>query len=102
MGSYTKGKWFACCKSAKPHFLFANNGETTICGFHQSQDDGTDLPLEEVQANAKLIEKAPLLLEMLQELVNQIETFTKGSIGEMEYFETEIKQAKQLINSATK
>lgn len=56
---------------------------------------------EEVKANALLISKAPEMLEMLKELVTQIETFTKGNIGEIEYFESEIKKAKQLIKEAT-
>jgi hypothetical protein len=56
---------------------------------------------EEAKANAILISKAPEMLEMLNQLIIQIETFTKGNIGEMEYFESEIKQAKKLIKEAT-
>jgi len=64
----TKGEWFSCCTNAKPHFLFADNGETTICSFFQKQDDGTILNIEEVRANAKLISCAPEMLEMLIKL----------------------------------
>jgi hypothetical protein len=65
----TAGKWFACCVEKKPHFLFTENGDTTICGFIQKQDMSDDLSDEEFRANAKLISKAPELLEALQELV---------------------------------
>jgi hypothetical protein len=67
----TKGKWHACCKSNKPHFLFAGEGEVVLCSFYQEQDDGTELPLKEVQANARLIECAPEMLEMLQYFVKE-------------------------------
>ncbi len=66
----TKGPWYACCKNSKPHFLFADETDITICAFYQKQDDGTELPLEEGQANAKLIESAPDLLEALQVYLN--------------------------------
>lgn len=64
----TKGKWFACCIEAKPHFLFTNDGETTICAFTKKQDSGIELQIEEVRANAKLISCAPEMLEMLIDL----------------------------------
>lgn len=37
--------------------------------------------------------------EMLKELVHQIETFTKGNIGEQDYFNSSVTQAKELLNS---
>lgn len=37
--------------------------------------------------------------EMLEELVSQIQTFTKGNIGEQEYFDSSISQAKELLNT---
>lgn len=69
----TQGRWFACCKKYTPHFLFANEGETTICGFHQSQDDGINLPIEEVQANARLIESSKDLLDICIDFVEKVE-----------------------------
>lgn len=68
----TKGEWFSCCTNAKPHFLFADNGETTICSFYQKQDDGTILNIEEVRANAKLIACAPEMLECIKDLLKEL------------------------------
>ena len=80
----TKGEWFSCCKDSTPHFLFANDGEQTIASFNIKQDDGTSLPIEDVRANAELIEDAgnvrqkidcslPELLEQRNELLEVLE-----------------------------
>ncbi len=89
----TKGEWFACCLEDKPHFLFANETETTICAFCQKQDLGKDLTLEEVVANAKLIAAAPELLEALQELLKWTSHFPPA-------MNIEIEKANNAINKA--
>ena len=66
---HTKGEWYSCCTSSKPHFTFAGE-EKVVCSIIQKQEMCEDLPLEEVQANAKLISAAPDLLEALQELID--------------------------------
>lgn len=63
---HTKGEWLACCLHDKPHFVFANDSEITICSIFQKQDFGFNLPIEEVQANAKLIAAAPELLDAIK------------------------------------
>lgn len=89
----TGGEWFACCTSAKPHFLFAFDGEVTICAFHQKQDDGTELPLEEVQANAKLIQIAPEMLKMLQLIVEEYDLDIITGL--------DVKKVRELIKKGT-
>lgn len=89
---HTKGKWFACCTKSKPHFLFTDNGEKTICAFSQKQDNGIDLPIEEVRANAKLIASAPEMLEMLERISKMHPDSNPITI---------IKEAQQLISKIT-
>ena len=110
----TKGEWFSCCKDSTPHFLFANDGEQTIASFNIKQDDGTSLPIEDVRANAELIEDAgnvrqkidcslPELLEQRNELLEALEV----SLEALEYSDKRvhmhpvnvaIDKAQQAIN----
>lgn len=97
---HTKAPWFACCTKSKPHFVFANECETTICGIYQKQDSGNELQLEEVQANAKLIAAAPELLEALIE-VNDFLSHIQPKIGQYA-FDTIDEIVTNAINKATK
>ncbi len=90
----TKGKWEINPKASR-NVRFKN---LTIANCSSGQNGENEI---EEKANALLISKAPEMLEMLNQLIIQIETFTKGNIGEIEYFEPEIKKAKQLIKEAT-
>jgi len=90
----TKGEWFACCAETKPHYLFSNDGEVTICGFIKKQDDGTVLSDEEVRSNAKLISCAPEMLEALKDMVSFAEFHGYTS-------STEINNARVIIKKAT-
>ena len=69
---HTQGEWWACCTESTPHFVFQENGEISICSIIKKQDDGTETPIEEVRANAKLIAAAPKLLQGLIDLKSQL------------------------------
>lgn len=56
--SISKGAWWACCKKATPHFVFAGEEGTTICAMLKEDDFGHLIPIQEVVDNAKLIEDA--------------------------------------------
>ena len=88
----TKGKWNLLSNVSWCE-IQTESPIKSICAINKN--------IEEYEANALLISKAPEMLEMLNQLIIQIETFTKGNIGDMEYFESEIKQAKKLIKEAT-
>lgn len=100
---YTKGKWFSCCKDSTPHFLFSQEGEVTICRFYQKQDGGTDIPVEEVRANALIIEKAPEMLELLTDLLS-LKRY-KDLHGKTPYYIEEMpkswEKVEQIIKEAT-
>ena len=96
----TKGEWFACCLEDKPHYLFSKEGEVTICGFYKIQDDGNELPIEEVRANALLISKAPEMLEMLNKLLEHYEDVLKGDFSSFS-LRSEIDNTRQLIKEVT-
>lgn len=102
----TKGEWHACCKTNLPHFLFAGEGGTVICGFHTKQDDGTELPIKEVQANARLIEASPDLLEALQgflnlkDIVSYPEFTPQCEHGEAQAVSNALNKAQLAINKA--
>jgi hypothetical protein len=69
---HTKGKWFACCKDEKPHFIFSDGGYT-ICKPIEKQDMNDDIPHDEFIANCKLIESAPELLATLIKVQKDME-----------------------------
>jgi hypothetical protein len=98
----TRGEVFACCIKAKPHFLFTNDGETTICAFTQKQDSGIELPIEEVQANANLIVDAfkvrqsincelSELLEQRNEMLAMLENYDHYTKKEIEQLIKKVK-----------
>jgi len=94
----TKGKWIVrkADHIGCTNVIFGNeewDGYVELWHHHST--------IKEAEANAKLISKAPELLQTLKDLVDQVEMFTKDNTVASEYFETEIRQAKQLINSAT-
>ena len=74
----TKGKWNACCTEDghKSHYVFGE-GEGTICAMlsNDPNDEGSGfesmegvITVNERQANAKLIQAAPEMLETLMSL----------------------------------
>jgi len=89
----TKGKWFSCCLKTTPHFVFSENGETTICIPIKKQEMSQDLSDEQFRSNALLISKAPEMLEFIVSLLSESEDIVHDEIK---------KQAKQLIEEATK
>jgi hypothetical protein len=91
----TKGNWWSCCIKKTPHYVFAAEGETTICGFYKKQYLRDDLSDEELRANALLISKSPEILEMLSFWVNQYEGHGCFLTSEL------IEKSKQLIKEAT-
>ncbi len=56
---------------------------------------------DEAEANAKLIAASTILLQALESLMYAVKQFTKGNIGEIEYFEEEVKKAESAIIKAT-
>lgn len=92
----TKGKWFACCMKNTPHFIFANEGDVTICKPYQKQDL-TNLSDEEFRANTLLISKAPKMLELITDMYNKYENQGISSLT----FHEHMNKAKQLIKEAT-
>lgn len=96
---HTKGEWFSCCTKSDPHFLFAKDGNVAICTFTRKQDDGIEIPIEEMQANAKLIAAAPELLEALKLIADYY--IHDKSIDDNEYIDMENK-VLNAINKATK
>jgi len=77
----TKGPWEACCTSEgkKSHYVFAGSGYATVCAMNSNDpDDETGnyesmcetVTVRERQANAKLIQSAPDMLEALTDLLN--------------------------------
>lgn len=96
---HTKGTWWACCTKSIPHYVFANEGEQTICAMIQKQEMGEDLTVEEMQANAKLIAAAPELLEALQILLKSHRQLTFQLNNNIN--DTPIEQkAQEAINKA--
>jgi len=99
----TKGVWNACCLNAKPHFIFTEASERTICRIYQEQDDGCSLPIEQVRANALLISKSPEMLEMLKHLISL--KHAKDLDGKTPYYLEEMPKAwvkaEHLIKRAT-
>lgn len=74
---HSKGEWFACCLDAKPHFVFAGEGEKTVCSMFVNDPEydsdhgwqkGEILTIEECRANARLIQAAPKMLGALIEI----------------------------------
>ncbi len=90
----TKGNWFSCCTDADPHYLFANENGTVICKFTRKQDGGTEIPIEEMRANAILISKAPEMLAMIDSLCEELE-FHGVSLSMA-------KKGRELIKESTK
>ena len=99
---YSKGKWFACCLDAKPHFVFAGEGEKTICSmFHNDPIDPNYnqlediLTIEECRANAKLIQAAPDLFENhdfnMRLCDDVLFYYSEGDINKMMRLVSEIK-----------
>lgn len=82
----TKLNWNSCCLSAKPHFIFAEGSEYTICSIIQSQDDGKELPIEEVRANALLISKAPQMFRQLRKAMYELYTLDNEMANEIKEF----------------
>lgn len=95
---HTKGEWFSCCTKSDPHFLFAKDGNVSICTFTRKQYDGIEIPIEEMQANAKLIAAAPELLEALIE-IKKLYGDRTDYIGE---YKTAWNNVSNAINKATK
>lgn len=92
---HTKGTWWACCTKSTPHYVFANEGERTICAMIQKQEMGEDLTAEEMQANAKLIAAAPKMLDALLKLQYAVK---HGNVKGL--FEDEKKLIDNAINEA--
>ena len=86
----TKGKWYACCLKNRPHYVFGENGETTICRPYQAQEGCDDLTDDEFRANALLISKAPDMLEIL------IEVLENKSDVDYDKIEKLIKEATEI------
>lgn len=92
----TKGKWFACCMKNTPHFIFANEGDVTICKPYQKQDL-TNLSDEEFRSNVLLISKAPEMLEML----NWFAEYFTDLYHEGTEVDCKVLEAKKLIKEST-
>lgn len=92
---HTPGEWWACCTKAKPHYVFTKDCELAICSIIQKQELSTDLPLEQVQANAKLIAAAPKMLDALLKLQYAVK---HGNVKGL--FEDEKKLIDNAINEA--
>lgn len=67
---FSKGEWWSCCLDAKPHFVFAGEGEKTVCVICSNDKDEDkyepmmeEVTIEEARANARLIQSAPEMLE---------------------------------------
>lgn len=71
MGEPSKGPWFA-----RGVMVGGPNGETIVSGL--SSHVGNDLSLDERRANAKLIAKARLLPELVEELLEAARPFIAG------------------------
>ncbi len=73
---HTPGPWFACCKNTAAHYVFAGDGDATICSpMHNDPDRGEYEPMcatvtfAERLANAQLIAAAPELLDSLADVL---------------------------------
>ena len=73
MSAHTPGPWHACCATTEAHYVFAEDGETTICQpYHNDPalpeyDSACGIVTKEQRlANAHLIAAAPELLEALE------------------------------------
>lgn len=60
-----------------------------------------DTAFEIVEWLEEVPDREEEMRERLNSLIHHIELFTKGNIGEQEYFENEIKAAKKLLKQTT-
>ena len=88
---YTKGKWeiMNACHFESPYIVFV--GEQTIVQFYNT------LGKEDAKANAKLISKAPEMLEMLNKCKDALYELSSLQDG----WDEDIHELKKLIKEAT-
>ena len=99
---HSKGEWFACCLDAKPHFVFAGEGEKTICAMSHNDPNEEKyeklmdtVTVEECRANARLIQAAPDLLEALQDIIASYDGSENNEVSWVD-----IDKARLAINKA--
>jgi len=108
---FSKGEWWSCCLHAKPHFVFAGEGEKTVCAICSNDKDENgheplmeEVTVEEARANARLIQSAPLLLEALSELVFlhgcEQEGLLSGQPTSKQWYDA-VEKAESVIKKAT-
>lgn len=68
----TKGKWEIA--GNKKTFIYALNEDKDRNAFYLNINNDGKISLEEIQANALLISKAPELLQQLEKLYNSIDS----------------------------
>ena len=90
----TKGKWYSEYKSG--YWKITDDEREGSIAEVYFFNDGKDT----AEHNAKLIEKAPEMLEMLKELLSHYEDVVKGDYSPFA-LRSDIDKAKQLIKEAT-
>lgn len=99
---HSQGEWYACCLNAKPHFVFAGEGEKTVCAIcHNDPNQDHYEPMmetvtvEEARANARLIQSAP---ELLSQLIYVVEVLKIMGCTEND---DAIKSSEEIIKKIT-
>lgn len=99
---HTQGEWESCINAYGIHVQEKKSG-FGICYFGtRSQLQGANYPIEEAEANAKLIAAAPDLLEALNGMICGIRVMMHFETTEDQHkYNAALRAAKEAIKKAT-